>query len=107
MRLQTEFIEKQLTVSPEVYDNMLGAVPPIRMVSNAFLVGECYDHVPMVQNDGTSILKPRYALYYTEGGKHYHGGLTTLKGFDMFVVPEGCNLACQLSDGHDGECLTQ
>ena len=55
--LQTEFLGKQSEVTIEEYENMLGALPPRAMTSNAFLVGEPHDH----DRQGF----PRYSLYFT------------------------------------------
>lgn len=91
MRLQTEFIQSIKPVTDKVYDDMLGAVPPIRQVSNAFLVGEAYDHINSVtQLPDDSFSRqavPRYQLYFIDkDGNYQYGGLTTLKGFDTWVI---------------------
>lgn len=79
-RFQTEFIEKHSECTEENYYDMLGCVPPRIMVSNAFLVGEPEDH-----ESGTG--HARYALYFTEDGKYYYGGKTTLADFLVWVKP--------------------
>ncbi len=89
-RLQVEFIESIRTVTEEHYDYMLGCVPPIRMVSNAFLVGEAVDHVDMFDSRMVKVSTPRYDLYYYvlhDGSYSYHyGGLATLRMFDLWTT---------------------
>lgn len=64
-------------VTEEEYDEMLGVVPPVRFINNAFLVGEAYDHV----DEG-----PRYACYARIDGKYIYLGKMTTKTFDSFVI---------------------
>ena len=74
---QTEFIVKKEEVSEEKYYEMLGCLPPIRLVNNAFMVGEAVDGT----EEGL-----RYDVYFSENGKYYFAGAATLKDFDLWVV---------------------
>lgn len=80
MRLQTEFMLKTHEVTPEVYEEMLGVLPPERMTTNGFLVGEPTDH----KGPGGDA---RFQLYFEEDGKFYDGGLATVVDFGLFNVP--------------------
>lgn len=88
--IQTQFIEKKREVTAEEYDNMLGAVPPVRMDSNAFLCGEAVDHVDMYVHVSKTVYVPRYECYFMEGGKYYYAGLTTTRGYDLWRIPMYC-----------------
>jgi hypothetical protein len=95
MRLQTEFLLKDWEVSEERYYEMLGVLPPKKMVDNAFLVGERTDYINM---RGYT-----YELYFTEGGKYYHGGQATLNEFNLWLVPterkcKQCNDTLEVGD---------
>ena len=83
MILQTNFLSKSNEVSEEQYDEMIGAVPPERMTSNAFLVGEASDH----GRDLSGRFGARYELYFMQDGKYYHGGLASASDFDAFLIP--------------------
>ena len=88
--LQTQFIEEKRQVTAEEYDNMLGAVPPIRMTSNAFLVGDAVDHIDEYQETPKGLIKvcrARYDLYFTKDNQYYYGGLTTIYGYELFIAP--------------------
>ena len=85
-KLDTQFLLKDKEVSQEKYDEMLGALPPIRMTDNAFLVGEAYDHA----KDLSGRFGARYDLYFMEKGKCFYGGLTSVGDFDAFVIKEVC-----------------
>lgn len=87
MKLQTAFIQKIKEVTEDHYNEMLGCLPPERMTSNAFLVGEPTDHA-IVANEHASLYQARYALYFIEDDHYYYGGLCTVYGFDMFIIPE-------------------
>jgi len=63
----------------ELYDEMLGVLPPRLMLSNAFLVGE-----PVTHNAQGM---PVYDLFFCHEGKFYIGGGTTVKDFLLFCVP--------------------
>lgn len=80
-RLQIEFLDKtsDIEVSQQEYENMLGSLPPERLVYNAFLVGEisCHDR----QN------RPLYSLYYEDNGRYFFHATVTTKDFDLFTVP--------------------
>lgn len=77
-KLQVEFLIPRQEVTEEKYDEMLGALPPERMTSNGFLVGEPTDHLKGI---------PRYELYFIKDNKCYHGGLATIKDFDLWLIP--------------------
>lgn len=65
-------------VTVERYDEMLGVLPPERMATNAFLVGEAYDH------DGFG--SPRFALFFENEGRYYEAGICTTADFDAALV---------------------
>ncbi len=95
MILQTQFIEKKKQVTEDHYNDMLGAVPPIRFASNAFLVGEAVDHIDSyidTEKGQHKVCVARYDCYFMEDGKHYYAGLTTTRGFDMWIIPKVNNL---------------
>lgn len=75
--LITAHIEKQKEVSEEKYTDMLEVLPPQRMATNGFLVGEPYDH----DHDG----RPRFALYMQELDRYYFAGYATTKDFDLMT----------------------
>ncbi len=79
-KIQTSFLLKDEEVTAERYNEMLGALPPERMVSNAFLVGEPTDH----RGDNG---EPRFQMFFRDSGKYYDGGLCTIKEFDTFLIP--------------------
>lgn len=89
-RLQVEFIESIRPVTEEHYDDMLGSVPLIRMVSNAFLVGEASDHIMIYDKTMNKVATPRYELYYTtpeaRSNRFHYGGLATIAMFDMWTT---------------------
>ena len=85
------------------YNDMLGALPPRAMTSNAFLVGEPDDHDGKDDRGIKGV--PRYGLYFTDEGKYYYGGKTTLEEFLMFCIPKQDRpicaiLGCQIT-GHN------
>lgn len=92
--LQTQFIESKRTATAEEYNEMLGTVPPVRMTSNAFLVGEPVDHIDEYQKTSKGLVKvcrPRYDLYFVDSeGKYHYGGLTTIYGYELFLEPMYC-----------------
>jgi len=95
--LQTEFIIKQKEVTAEKYEEMLGCLPPERMTSNAFLVGEPVCH----NSEG----KPMFDLYFTEGEKYYYGGLATVSDFNTWIIGRKCTkCGDELSINDDLEC---
>lgn len=75
--LQVEFI-MGVSISAEYYEEMLGAVPPVRLLSNGFLVGEIYDHV----KEG-----PRYQMFFERGDQYFYAGLSTVEDFDLWTIP--------------------
>lgn len=78
---QTNAMQKDSVVTEENYYLSLNAVPPRIMTTNAFLVGEAWDHNG---EDGYA----RYQLYFTENGKYYYGGLATVKEFNLFLIED-------------------
>jgi hypothetical protein len=92
---QTQWIVKQKEVSEEVYENMLGALPPARMTHNAFLVGEPNDHIAVKRADGKMVWMARYDMYFMEAGKYYFAGAATTKDFDLWEMPICADRACQ------------
>lgn len=77
----TQFIKKDKEVSQERYDEMLGCLPPERMASGGFLVGEPVTH----GKDLSGHFGALYELYFTEAGKYYYGGLASVNDFDAFT----------------------
>ena len=77
-KLQTEFIIGKKT-SKENYFYMLGCLPPIKMVSNGFLLGE-----------PTDIIKGEfvYNMFFERNKKFYSAGLATIKDFNTMLIPE-------------------
>lgn len=73
---------KDQPVSEERFWEMLGVLPPERAVHNAFLVGEPSDHAP----DLSGHFGARYRLYFEEDGRHYDGGLASVRDFDVFTI---------------------
>lgn len=61
-------------VGEEKFYEMLECLPPERMASGAFLVGEPADH----NRRGEA----RFDLYYQKDRRYFYGGLMTLKEFD-------------------------
>jgi hypothetical protein len=61
-------------IDEETYDNMLGAVPPVKLSRGSFLVGEIvkYDH------DGRGL----YSCFTMFDGKYYAVKLCTKDAFD-------------------------
>ena len=77
-KLQTEYIKGE-EVTRERYYEMLEVLPPQAMVQNAFLVGEPTDH----GDHG----RARYALYFTQDGKYFYGGLASENDFKIWLLP--------------------
>lgn len=78
MKLQTKFIEKIKEINAKRYDEMLGALPPIKMTGNGFLVDEAYDY-----KNG----RARYDLYIIENEKYFYCGLATISDFNLMLIP--------------------
>jgi len=80
--LQTTFLDHTQRATPERYDEMLGVLPPERMATNGFLVGEPVDH-----QGG----RARYDLFYSEtddmGISYYYAGLATTRNWDTWLLP--------------------
>lgn len=79
-KIQLEFILPVEQVTPERYYEMLECLPPIRMVLNAFLVGEA------TQYNKKGI--PLYDFYFEKRGQYFYGGEITTKEFDVFAIGE-------------------
>ena len=62
------------------YEEMLSCLPPERMTTNAFLVGEPVDH----NENG----QPRFDMYFEEGNKFYCAGLATISDFETWLLPD-------------------
>lgn len=77
LKLQTEFIQTENSVTEEEYFEMLEVLPPQRMAQGGFLVGE-----PVRTNIAGELL---YDLYIEKGGNYYYAGLSTTKDFDLFT----------------------
>jgi hypothetical protein len=102
---QTEFMLKDREVPAEKYEEMLCCLPPERMTSNAFLVGEASDY-------GLGLgghFDARYELYFMSNEKYYYGGLATVQDFDTFTIERERCLHCN-PEGRArlarGSCLT-
>lgn len=65
-------------VTEERFDEMLCVLPPERMASNAFLVGEPVDH----DRWGS----PRFDLFFRNAGRFYSGGIITTADFDSMLI---------------------
>ncbi len=76
-KFQTYWIMKDREVSENEYNEMLCCLPPERIARGAFLVG-----------DASGVVRFRYALYVTENGRYYYGGLASVSDFDAFLEPE-------------------
>lgn len=85
-RLQTEFLSKDNEVTEENYYYFLGCLPPRMMVINGFLLGEPTDH------NGKG--EARYEAYFTDNGKYYYAGKSTLADFILWLVPNQSLLNC-------------
>lgn len=82
-KLQIEFMKKDTEVSMEVYNEMLGVLPPQQMANNAFLVGEPTTH----NKDLSGHFNPLYELYFLSNDKAYYGGLASENDFITFLIP--------------------
>lgn len=80
--LQTNIMLKDKEVTEQMYWDMLEVLPPVRQVTNAFLVGEPTDH----GKDMRGTFAPRYQLFFRADGKYYDGGLASTKDFDTFII---------------------
>lgn len=67
-----------VSVTKERYWEMLECLPPERMASNAFLVGEPTDH----DRWGS----PRFDVYFENEGRYYNAGICTTADFDAALV---------------------
>jgi hypothetical protein len=83
MRFQTELLSKDTPVSTDKFDEMLGCLPPERMASNAFLVGEPTKHGKDLSGNFSAL----YELYFSENNQYFYGGLASVDDFDTFIIP--------------------
>lgn len=81
-KLQTDIMLKSEPTTEEIYFEQLGCLPPQAMVSNAFLVGEPFDH----DKDLSGIFGARYDLYFIHKKKYYYGGLVSEGDFKTFLI---------------------
>ena len=93
--LDIQLLRNKKEVSEEKYYEMLECLPPEIMLSNAFLVGEPFDHNEMG--------KPRYDLYYMNGGRYYSGGLFSLRELEIMTLDSDrkcviCGTALMVND---------
>jgi hypothetical protein len=79
-KLDTHILEPHFEITKEEYIRCLEVLPPARQVSNAFMMGEPFDHTAQGQ--------PRYMTYGEKDGVYYYYGLYTVSAFGAFIHNE-------------------